>query len=78
MGYPIIHIPYPERPLMLGIWDGWAPVWDPLWGEEVSWLGVSTLTPSLSLPLIVAQSCSTSSSSSPRRDAGPLCDVRRC
>lgn len=29
VGYPIIHIPYPQ---MLGIWDGWGPVWDLLWG----------------------------------------------
>lgn len=75
MGYPIIHIPHPQHQGMLGIWDGWAPVWDLLWGEEVSWLGVSTLTPFLSLPIIVVQSCSTSSPSPPRHDAGPLCDV---
>lgn len=44
-------------------------------GKKFLGLESAPFTPSLSLPTVVTQSCSTPSPFSPWRDAGPLCDV---
>lgn len=72
VGYPIIHIPYPQ---MLGIWDGWSPFGTCYGGKRFLGLEVSILTLSFSLPIIVTHSCGISSPSPLRCDAGPVCDV---